>query len=76
VFDTPKPPSRDPRTYPATGDRVLLRSEGTERVVIEVTTAAVTWRYAGGSARRTDTHRVWAQDTVLAQIVSRGSRES
>jgi hypothetical protein len=54
---------------------VLVRAEGTERIVVEVKATEVIWRFAGGDYRRTVTLHGWRTDTVSASVVdSRGSR--
>jgi hypothetical protein len=65
---------RDPRQEPEAGDQVLIRSEGTPRVVVEIEgdgiSRKVTWRWLGGTVRRTSAIRDWRQETKVAQRVN------
>jgi hypothetical protein len=64
------PALRDPRQDPEAGDRVLIRSEGTPRIVVEIQGALyerkVVWRWLGGTVRRTSTLAEWRQQMEAA----------
>ena len=64
---------RDPRTTPLTGDKVLIRSEGTTRIVLAVAADQVVWRFEGGSVKRTTSLSGWRNETGLATVIGLGS---
>lgn len=67
----PPLPVRDPRRDPRVKDRLLLGTEGTERVIVDLT-GGVVWRFLGGTQKRTDSIERWRADMETAQIRFRG----
>jgi hypothetical protein len=65
-------PPRDPRTNPAVNDRILLKSEGSERIITSVSSEVVIWRYAGGTVKRTSSLALWRNETSMASVIFRG----
>jgi len=66
------PVLRDPRTNPFKGDRVLIRSEGTVRVVLAVAADQVAWRFEGGTVKRTTSLSGWKSEAAQAIVINLG----
>lgn len=65
----PPPPKRDPRSTPVPGDRLLLKTEGACRIVLEVGTDKVVWRFLGGTVKRTSRPHEWYIEMTSAVLV-------
>ncbi len=62
--------ARDPRRDPEPGDRVLLRHEGVERLVLELRGGGVVWRWLGSQKQWTSSIYEWRQDLESARVTS------
>lgn len=61
---------RDPRQNPRSGDRLVVGTEGSGRLVVTVENdEAVVWRYLGGHILRRDSLSAWRRDCEGARIV-------
>ena len=66
--------THDPLTDPIAGDRILIRREGTPRIVVQIEheSREVVWRWLGGQVRHRSSLSEWRSDAEGESVVGRG----